>query len=134
MRLSVRKVRYEHHKNSTLAIKMQLRQKCLLPSTEYSSAAPQDHKTNNSTASSAPAGRSGERRISLYDVLTGDAPLPPRVERGVTAAAEAGAGRASGTHPPLGGARRASIFDRIADVVFNEEQKEENPVDAVAVR
>ncbi len=33
-----------------------------------------------------------------------------------------------------GGARRASIFDRIADVVFNEEQKEQNPVDAVAVR
>lgn len=36
---------------------------------------------------------------------------------------------------PLGrGARRASIFDRIADVVFNEEQKEQNPVDAVAIR
>ncbi|CAM9150261.1 unnamed protein product, partial [Pylaiella littoralis] len=32
------------------------------------------------------------------------------------------------------GGPRASIFDRIADVVFNEEQKEQNPVDAVAVR
>ncbi|CAN0063588.1 unnamed protein product, partial [Ectocarpus sp. 8 AP-2014] len=28
----------------------------------------------------------------------------------------------------------ASIFDRIADVVFNEEQKEQDPVDAIAVR
>lgn len=40
----------------------------------------------------------------------------------------------SGVVPLGGGARRASIFDRIADVVFSEEQKEQNPVDAVAVR
>lgn len=81
--------------------------------------------------------RSGERRVSLYDVLTGDAPLPPRGGGSTGPGPNAGVyngGRNGGGIAPLGGARRASIFDRIADVVFNEEQKEEDPVDAVAVR
>lgn len=93
---------------------------------------------------------SGERRLSLYDVLTGEAPLPP--PRGETSdAAGAGAatiasgggrfhasrssgGGGNGIVPLGSGARRASIFDRIADVVFNEEQKDQDPVDADAVR
>lgn len=87
--------------------------------------------------SSASVGRSGARRVSLYDVLTGDSPLPPRAETATTATSEATAAGARGGGDgtiPAGCARRASIFDRIADVVFNEEQKDENPVDAVAVR
>lgn len=43
-------------------------------------------------------------------------------------------GGGDGVVPLAGGARRASIFDRIADVVFNEEQKDQDPVDADAVR
>lgn len=94
---------------------------------------------------------SGERRLSLYDVLTGEAPLPPprgeKPDAGTAAASimsggrfhrnrcsGGGGGDESDTVPLGGGARRASIFDRIADVVFNEEQKDQNPVDAVAVR
>lgn len=95
---------------------------------------------------------SGERRLSLYDVLTGEAPLPPpRGEKPDAAGAAAsgvmsggrlhgnrysdgGGGDESGIVPLGGGARRASIFDRIADVVFNEEQKDQDPVDAVAIR
>lgn len=93
------------------------------------------------------AASSGERRLSLYDVLTGEAPLPLSRTTGVasceaTAAAgsKSGAGGVGyrsgcgGVVPLGGGARRASIFDRIADVVFNEEQKDQNPVDAAAVR
>lgn len=98
---------------------------------------------------------SGERRLSLYDVLTGEAPLPPpQAEKlDATAAASAtitsrgrfhggrcsgggggGGGGENGVGLLGGGARRASIFDRIADVVFNEEQKDLDPVDAFAVR
>lgn len=87
------------------------------------------------------AKRSGERRVSLYDVLTGDAPLLPRGEgvdsftNSAVAGSSASGANYSGSHiAPLGGVRRASIFDRIADVVFNEEKKEQTPVDAVAVR
>lgn len=96
---------------------------------------------------------SGERRLSLYDVLTGEAPLPPtrggmpdtagaeaasttgrEVGRGLRSGGGGGSGSGIGVVPLDGGARRASIFDRIADVVFNEEQKEQDPVDAIAVR
>lgn len=102
---------------------------------------------------------SGERRLSLYDVLTGEAPIRPLPKRETpeassgaaraeTAAAAdtmsdrgvgrgirgSGGGSGNGVIALGRGGRRASIFDRIADVVFNEEQKEQNPVDAVAVR
>lgn len=82
----------------------------------------------------------------MYDVLTGEAPLPPpRGEKpdaaGAVAANVAHGGllhrsraHEDGIVPLGGGARRASIFDRIADVVFNEEQKENDPVDTDAVR
>lgn len=71
-------------------------------------------------------------------------PPPPRRETPeAPSGSMSGGGVGLGVHSvgggngvvPLGrGARRASIFDRIADVVFNEEQREQNPVDAVAVR
>ena len=90
---------------------------------------------------------SGERRLSLYDVLTGEAPLLPSRGDEPGAAADATAASAArdglffstcgpeqGTVPLGGGARRASIFDRIADVVFNEEQQYLDPVDTDAVR
>ncbi|CAM9990538.1 unnamed protein product [Ectocarpus fasciculatus] len=114
---------------------------------------PRHRKMNSSTVV---AEGSGERRLSLYDVLTGEAPLPPTrggtpdtagAEAGSTAGREVGrglvrsgggggggGGSGIGVVPLGGGARRASIFDRIADVVFNEEQKQQDPVDAIAVR
>lgn len=70
----------------------------------------------------------GERRISLYDILTSDAPIPPHGDRVGTVPRPS-----RGISSPAG-SRRASIFDRIADVVFNEEQKEKELVDVVAVR
>lgn len=82
----------------------------------------------------------------MYDVLTGDAPLPPPRGDKSDAAGAMAANDASGVRfhstrghgndivPLGGGSRRASIFDRIADVVFNEEQKDQDPVDADAVR
>ncbi|CAM9547224.1 unnamed protein product [Ectocarpus sp. 6 AP-2014] len=111
---------------------------------------PRHRKMNSSTVA---AEGSGERRLSLYDVLTGEAPLPPsrggmpdttsaeaasttrrEVGRGLRSGGGGGGGGGIGVVPLGGGARRASIFDRIADVVFNEEQKEHDPVDATAVR
>ncbi|CAN0308880.1 unnamed protein product [Ectocarpus sp. 4 AP-2014] len=105
---------------------------------------PRHRKMNSSTVV---AEGSGERRLSLYDVLTAEAPLPPTrggipdtagAEAASTAGREVGrglrCGGGSGVVPLGGGARRASIFDRIADVVFNEEQKEQDPVDTIAVR
>lgn len=71
------------------------------------------------------------RRISLYDVLTSDTPINLRAD-GMGMATPLGASKGSGFAPP--GSRRASIFDRIADVVFYEEQNEDEPVDALAVR
>lgn len=109
--------------------------------------------TRHQRKTTAAAEVSVERRLSLYDVLTGESPLPPRREGDNSGAADAaaastmnggrfhgnrcsdgGRGDENGVAPLGGGARRASIFDRIADVVFNEAQKDQNPVDAVAVR
>lgn len=61
----------------------------------------------------------------MYDILTAET-LPPRGENGGLAA--------GGTGRLPGASRRASIFDRIADVVYNEEHKDQEPVDTVAVR
>ncbi|CAM9928083.1 unnamed protein product [Ectocarpus sp. 12 AP-2014] len=112
---------------------------------------PRHRKMKSSTVVVAEG--SGERRLSLYDVLTGEAPLPPtrggmpdtagaeaasttgrEVGRGLRSGGGGSGGSGIGVVPLGGGARRASIFDRIADVVFNEEQKERDPVDAIAVR
>lgn len=92
--------------------------------------------------------KSRERRVNLYDVLTGEAPLVPAPQRLVSSTIAPGeGGMATGSSATAGGSgpgssplalfgstHRASIFDRIADIVFNEENVNRDPVDANAVR
>lgn len=80
---------------------------------------------------------SGSASVTAAAAAAADTMSGMGVGRGVHSVGSGGSGggRSGNGVVPLGrGARRASIFDRIADVVFNEEQKEQNPVDTVAVR
>lgn len=72
-------------------------------------------------------------------------PPPPRLVSSAAALGEAGvdtgsSAAADGPGPGssilalLGSTHRASIFDRIVDMVFNEEMVQRDPVDAEAVR